>query len=181
MNRDFARRLRLRDRTRQTRGRRQFGDLTFQLQYEKLIRSEQMVPRGFTEWSCEVRHPFAYRPLVELLFEIPWEEKVCPHVGKPLLRRALTPLLPEKVRTRQGGAGPGPAAYKAYSRRWASIEPVVRSSVLVAMGYLDGSEFERSAETAAVYRRLIGEDPRPGNTRPVMQVTHRSQEKRGQE
>jgi asparagine synthase (glutamine-hydrolysing) len=142
----FARRMDLHRRVRRVRTERRFHSLARQLQYERLRRSEQMVHRGYQEWACEVRHPFLYRPLVELVMRIPWERKVDPGMGKSLLRDSLSGRLPEGVRTRRGGAGPGPAAYKAYAKRWDMIAPVVRSSLLASLGFLDGAEFNREAE-----------------------------------
>ena len=146
VGKDFARRLHLRDRLRRSRVERRFHSLAQQLQAERLRRSEQMVHRGFHEWACEVRYPFLYRPLVELALTIPWEQKVSPEMGKLLLRRSLAGRLPDIVRNRRGSAGPGPSAYKAYAKRWPAIEPLVRSSLLVSMGYLDRAEFTREAE-----------------------------------
>jgi asparagine synthase (glutamine-hydrolysing) len=146
VSRDFARRMNLQRRMRQARTERRFHSFAQQLQYERLRRSEQMVYRGYHEWACEIRHPFLYRPLVELVMTIPWEQKADPEMGKLLLRRALAGRLPDVVRTRRGGAGPGPAAYKAYAARWEAIEPVVRSSLLVSAGFLDGAELFREAE-----------------------------------
>jgi asparagine synthetase B (glutamine-hydrolysing) len=146
VNESFARRMNFRDRVRATRVERRLRDIAQQLQYERLSRSEQMVHRGFSEWSCEIRYPFLYRPLVELALAVPWEQKVTPREGKLLLRRSMEGRLPDVVLTRQGSAGPGPAMYKAFAKRWASIEPVVRSSLLVSMGFLDRTEFTRAAE-----------------------------------
>ena len=142
----FAHRMKLRERTRKARADKAFHSIAQQLQYEQLARSEQMISRGFVEWSCEIRHPFLYRPLVELALSIPWEQKVSPWEAKPLLRRALGDRLPDQVRNRRGGAGPGPSMYKAFAKRWGAIEPLVRSSRLVSMGFIDSAEFTRAAE-----------------------------------
>lgn len=148
VNREFARRMKLQDRARVLLPDNHFHGFAQRYQCEILMRTEQMMARGSMDWSCEIRHPFLYRPLVELALAIPWEEKMAPREAKLLLRRSLVGTLPERIRTRRGGAGPGPAMYKAFAKRWASIEPVVRSSWLVSMGYLDGAEFSRAAEQA---------------------------------
>jgi asparagine synthase (glutamine-hydrolysing) len=142
----FARRMNLRGRSHKALASQRFQSIAQQSQYEQLVRSEQMIARGFIEWSCEIRHPFLYRPLVELALAIPWEKKASPWEAKPLLRRALAGRLPETVRARRGGAGPGPAIYKAFAKRWAAIEPMVRSPLLVEMGFLDREQFFRAAE-----------------------------------
>ncbi len=146
VSQDFARRLGLRDRLRRRWTKRTFPTLAQEVQYERLRRSEQMVHRGYHEWTSEARHPFLYRPLVELAFSIPWEKKVDPELGKLLLRRSLTGRLPDEVRTRRNTRGPGPSAYKAYAKRWAAIEPIVRKSVMASMGFLDAAELSRAAE-----------------------------------
>jgi asparagine synthase (glutamine-hydrolysing) len=146
VDRRFAARMDLRARARAPRAARRFRGIAQQLHYEHLVRSEQTVHRGICEWSCEARHPFLHRPLVELALAIPWEWKLAPREGKPLLRRGLADLLPEEVRTRQGGAGPGPAVYKAFASRWGAIEPVVRSSLLAELGLVDGAVLRRTAE-----------------------------------
>ena len=144
----FARRMQVAQRGRRTRLARRFRSLAQQHQVEMLRRSEQKIVRGSLEWSCEIRHPFLYRPLVELALAIPWEQKLAPEGGKVLLRRAMAGRLPEAVRTRRGGGGPGADMYKAFARRWHAIEPVVSSSLLVSLGLLDGVEFRRAAELA---------------------------------
>lgn len=143
---DFARCFELRDRARKSILRPRFRSRAQGFQAEGLLRSEQMVVRGALEWSFEIRHPFMYLPLVELALQIPWEQKVEPALPKPLLRRALGEILPERVRQRRGALGPGPSAYKAYARRWAQIEPVVRSPVLASLGLVDQEKFYRAAE-----------------------------------
>jgi asparagine synthase (glutamine-hydrolysing) len=148
VNQEFARRMRLRDRANRPRADQRFHTFAQLYQYELLSRTEQGMARGLMEWSCEVRHPFLYRPLVELALAIPWEQKIAPREAKLLLRRSLVGTLPEPIRTRRTGAGPGAAMYKAFAKRWASIEPVIRSSFLVSMGFLDGPELSRTAELA---------------------------------
>lgn len=143
---DFARRLDLRNRSRGSLLSPRFRSRAQGMQAERLLRSEQMITRGSLEWSCEIRHPFLYRPLVELALRIPWEQKVEPDMAKPLLRRALGETLPALVRTRKGARGPGPSAYKAFARRWPQIEPVVRAPLLASLGYVDAAEFYRAAE-----------------------------------
>jgi len=146
VDKEFARRMKLLERARKALAEKRFHSIAQQSQFEQLVRSEQMINRGFIEWSCEIRHPFLYLPLVELALSIPWKQKVSPQEAKPLLRRSLAGRLPERVITRRGGAGPGPAMYKAFAKRWAAIEPVVSSSLLVSMGFVDATEFKRAAE-----------------------------------
>ncbi|MGH9379706.1 MAG: asparagine synthetase B family protein [Thermoanaerobaculia bacterium] len=146
VDRDFARRMELGARAQRGHLTERFSSRARQVVAEGLARSEQMVARGLGDWAFEMRHPFLHRPLVERAMEIPWEQKVSPDENKPLLRRAMEGRMPEPVRTRRGTRGPGPAGYKAYAARWSAIEPVVSSSLLVEMGYLDRAEFTKAAE-----------------------------------
>jgi asparagine synthase (glutamine-hydrolysing) len=144
----FASRMEVGDRGIRARAPRHFKSVARQEQYETLVRSEQAVARGSLEWACEVRHPYLHRPLVELALAIPWDEKISPREGKLLLRRGMAGLLPETVRTRTGWGGPGADLYKSLARRWGEIAPVVESSLLAAMGFVDQAGFRRAAELA---------------------------------
>lgn len=142
----FARRMEIGRRAHHLLRPPRLADRAQQSVVESLRRSEQMLTRGLVEWGFEVRHPFLYRPLVETVLQMPWEARAHPSEGKPLLRRALRDHLPGEVLARSGGAGPGPAGYKAFARRWDEIRPVVESSLLVELGYLDREAFTRTAE-----------------------------------
>jgi asparagine synthase (glutamine-hydrolysing) len=142
----FVRRMQLEDRARRSRADKRFRRVSQQQLYEIALRTEQGMARGRLEWMCEVRHPFIYRPLVELGLAIPWERQVGPDLGKLVLRRALADRLPEPILRRRVGSGPGPAMYKTFAKRWPEIEPVIASSLLVSLGYIDGAEFHRTAE-----------------------------------
>lgn len=51
--------------------------------------------------GLEVRVPFADHRLVEYLWNIPWEMKICDNTEKGIMRRALTGILPKDVLTRR--------------------------------------------------------------------------------
>lgn len=148
VDKGFAQRLQVAERGRRTRPGTRSGSVAWRHQVELLRRSEQKIARGSLEWSCEVRHPYLYQPLVELALAIPWEQQLGPEQGKLVLRRAMAGRLPEAILTRRGGRGPGADMYKSFARRWHAIEPVVASSLLVSMGLLDGAELRRAAELA---------------------------------
>ncbi len=52
-----------------------------------------------------VRAPLLYRPLVEFMCAIPWEQRLQPRCDRYLQRRALAGVLPELVRRRASKAG----------------------------------------------------------------------------
>ena len=57
----------------------------------------------------EFRYPLLYRPLVEFMLAIPWEQRLQPGQDRYLQRRALKGILPEMVRQRKDKAGPAEA------------------------------------------------------------------------
>lgn len=62
--------------------------------------------------TLEVRHPLLYRPLVEFMMGIPWDQKFRPGQDRFLQRRALRGILPERVRQRQDKSGPDEALFE---------------------------------------------------------------------
>jgi hypothetical protein len=50
----------------------------------------------------EYRHPLLYRPLVEFMFNLPWNQKFHPDSDRYLQRRSLAGILPEPVRLKRG-------------------------------------------------------------------------------
>ena len=60
------------------------------------IASLNQIPTNF-----EYRHPLLYRPLVEFMYAIPWEQKLRPGTDRYLQRQALRGILPEEIRLRQ--------------------------------------------------------------------------------
>ena len=79
--------------------------------------TEMIWKTGFTAGDeCtqlfEFRYPLLYRPLVEFMFSIPWEQKLQPNQDRYLQRRALKGILPEQVRRRKNKAGPAEAEFE---------------------------------------------------------------------
>src|SRR5262249_39915769 len=64
----------------------------------------------------EVRYPLLYRPLVEFMHAIPWEQKISPSQNRVLHRRALSNILPESVRLRKDKQGPSEAIWEGFRR-----------------------------------------------------------------
>jgi asparagine synthase (glutamine-hydrolysing) len=148
VDRRFAAALQLVDRRTRPRAERRFPAVARQQQYEFLLRSEQAMARGSLDWTLEIRHPFLHRPLVELALALPWRDKLSPHEGKLVLRRAMAGLLPDALRTRVDHSGPGADLYKTLARRWPAVAPFVESSLLAQLGYVDAAALRRTAELA---------------------------------
>jgi asparagine synthase (glutamine-hydrolysing) len=69
----------------------------------------------------EVRVPFCDYRLVEYVWNIPWEMKTVGNIEKGIVRRALTGILPDDVRTRRKSAYPSSQnpTYEEGLRQWA--------------------------------------------------------------
>lgn len=75
---------------------------------ERIWRSQFTAGDECTQ-SFEFRYPLLYRPLVEFMLAIPWEQRLQPGQDRYLQRRALKGILPEMVRQRKDKAGPAEA------------------------------------------------------------------------
>lgn len=106
-----------------------------------IVRSEQLIHRGYVDWSLEVRYPFLYKPLVEFCFAVPWEIKHRPGEHKSLLRLGLEGVLPERVRQRRSWTGPTTAAFKTLVRSRRFLDDLASSSYLVELGVFDRDEW----------------------------------------
>ena len=106
------------------------------------------VPRGL---QCyETRNPLLYRPLVEFMYAIPWEQKLSPQVDRCLQRRALKGVLPEVVRRR---------GHKAVGT-WSFIEGIRRSGVwreylcdqvkMAELGMVDAERWRQGVRQASI-------------------------------
>src|SRR6202011_2848592 len=70
--------------------------------------------------SFDFRYPLMYRPLVEFMYAVPWEQKLRPRCDRYLQRRALAGILPEVVRRRasKGSGNPSMVEGLRRSRDW---------------------------------------------------------------
>jgi asparagine synthase (glutamine-hydrolysing) len=88
----------------------------------------------------DVRSPLLYRPLVEFMCAIPWEQKLRPRCDRYLQRRALKGILPELVRRRASKAIGSRALIEGLrrSRQW--VEYLMDESLMAERGIatLDG-------------------------------------------
>lgn len=119
-----------------------------QWQYELIKRSPAFLARGYLEKACDIRYPFLYQPLLEFSMSSPWERKIRPGIDKYLLRRAMTGILPEKIRRRAGKRGPGHSVYLSLAKHWEEIESVLKSPYLSSLGIVDQKELCRVTELA---------------------------------
>src|SRR5262249_30326233 len=104
--------------------------------------------RGYLEKLCEVRYPFLYRPLLEFVMAMPWEEKFRPGEMKSLLFRAMKGVLPEKVRNRTQNTSTGHAAYLGLRKECPRIEKMTRRTILSELGIVNPDKFHNALQLA---------------------------------
>jgi asparagine synthase (glutamine-hydrolysing) len=107
-----------------------------------------IVGDAVTGEEMDVRHPFLYRPLVELAVQLAPAMCVRPHARKWILREAMRGMLPEYVRERVGkGSGEGLASQSLKADQELTAH-LLRDSMLEELGIID-SERLRAAATGA--------------------------------
>jgi asparagine synthase (glutamine-hydrolysing) len=100
--------------------------------------------------SYERRHPLAYRPLVEFMCAIPWEQKLRPRCDRYLQRRALKGVLPELVRRRatKGSGSPAMVEYLRRSPDW--VDYLCESPALASHGVVEVEAWRNMVRNASV-------------------------------
>jgi asparagine synthase (glutamine-hydrolysing) len=97
--------------------------------------------------SFEYRYPLLYRPLVEFMAAIPWEQKIRPGQDRSLERRALQGILPEPIRQRKDKRGPDEAYFEGLRiGRWPEL--LVDRPRIVERGYVDGRLWRQAVSRA---------------------------------
>jgi asparagine synthase (glutamine-hydrolysing) len=102
-----------------------------------------VMPLGPADDLLELRHPFLYRPLVELALRLQPEMCVRPHARKWILREAMRGILPESVRTRVGkGALDGLHVWSLTHERQ-RMDRMLRDPILAQLGVIDRATLSR--------------------------------------
>jgi asparagine synthase (glutamine-hydrolysing) len=107
-------------------------------------------PRRAMTYS--LRMPLMYRPLVEFMASIPWEQKLRPRCDRWLQRRALKGVLPELIR-RRASKGGGTAPYVEGLRRspgWMSY--LTDAPLMAERGIVDAAAWRHAVRQASVGR-----------------------------
>ncbi len=101
-------------------------------------------------FSIETRQPFLDHRMVEFLFSIPDDLKIRRGVHKYILRRALTNVVPEKVRSRRGKLGfTTPAAAWWRGELKGPVADILQSASFNARGIFNTDEVLREFELHA--------------------------------
>ena len=87
--------------------------------------------------GMETRYPLLYRPLIEFILAIPFDQILRPGGTRSLMRRALKDLLPQQILARKTKGVIGEALRRGIAGEWARVEPLFTDSRLCALGYAD--------------------------------------------
>jgi asparagine synthase (glutamine-hydrolysing) len=93
-------------------------------------------------------HPFAHRPLVELMLAIPAEELSAPGETRSLMRRAFADLVPPRVLRRTSKGHYSPAVLRAVRAALGALPAVDRLEV-VQRGWIDAARLAAAIRSVA--------------------------------
>lgn len=108
----------------------------------------QLYPVNQATDAFEYRHPLLYRPLVEFMHAVPWEVKADPRGTRPLQRRALRGLLPERIRLRRSKTDADQPYYEGLRTGRAWIEALTDRPRLVELGLVEGAAWREAVSAA---------------------------------
>jgi asparagine synthase (glutamine-hydrolysing) len=97
-----------------------------------------------------MRSPLLYRPLVEFMCAIPWEQKLRPRCDRYLQRRALAGVLPELVRRRASKGSGSPALVEGLRRSRDWIGYLCDTPLLAQRGIVDADRWRTAVRQATV-------------------------------
>jgi asparagine synthase (glutamine-hydrolysing) len=126
--------------------------------------AEQILSTGFVPSPTlvrgleplEFRKPLLYRPLVEFMMSIPWDQKLLPDQDRVLQRRALKGVLPERIRQRQGKGDLAGTYSEGLRNAKGWLELLLNRPRIVERGYVDHRLWSE-AVTRARYGRSSSE------------------------
>jgi len=107
------------------------------------------------------RMPLAYRPLVEFILGLDWENIARPNEGRLLMRRSLRGILPEAVRNGGGQTAFGAALLEGLRAAWPRISHFVTGDQLAELGVVERKPFQTALEAM-----------RAGYSGPNMQISN---------
>jgi asparagine synthetase B (glutamine-hydrolysing) len=146
----FARQFNLRDRILPPTDPYGFSNIGQSIQASVLQQLIRLIASGSYQESqrIEVRSPFLYRPLVELLLLIPFDQKLRPQQTRSLMRRALKEVLPAKILDRPGKGEISEAMKRGWYRQRSRLQQLLTDARIVALGYVDRGELDQAVKLA---------------------------------
>jgi asparagine synthase (glutamine-hydrolysing) len=121
-----------------------------QAYYEHLWRMACTAGRTWAQntTACRWRHPLLYRPLVEFMYSLPWQQQVTSGQDRLLQRRALAGILPEQTRTRRTKSGPDQAMYEGLRTNRDMYQLLTARPLIAQRGYVDETAWRTAVRTA---------------------------------
>jgi len=148
INRSFAKEMDLRHRALYRLVAPPYDSRAYQARCERVMEVPETLYRGERETVCEHRYPYLDKRLVEFCLGVPWNRLYPPGEPKSLIRRGLSDLLPEEVRTRMGTKGPAHAFFLGLNKEWARLEPMLRNPRLGRLGCIEPDAFRHALKLA---------------------------------
>ena len=99
--------------------------------------------------TAELRYPFMYRPLVEFLQAIPFEQLLRPRETRSLMRRSLKTVLPDLIAKRRGKGNPHEGICRAVVRELPHFRVLLKDARVSAYGYVDPVALLETLELAS--------------------------------
>lgn len=142
---DFAQRIGLEERYTEMAHRGAWwapGETTKQTLWRRLNAGNisytlEMCDRAAAAFGIELRHPFWDRRLVEFCFGLPPEQKLNHGLSRTIMRRALTPLLPQEIRRRKKSNISAVFTRALYTFESEKIERIMETQMELLRPYLD--------------------------------------------
>jgi asparagine synthase (glutamine-hydrolysing) len=100
--------------------------------------------------TFESRNPLMYRPLVEFMCGVPWEQKLRPRCDRYLQRRALKGVLPELIRRRASKASGTAALVEGLRRSSDWLAYLCDSPMMAERGIVDADQWRHAVRQASV-------------------------------
>jgi asparagine synthase (glutamine-hydrolysing) len=100
-------------------------------------------------FNAELRYPYMYRPLVEFLQAIPFEQLVRPGETRSLMRRSLRTVLPDLIAKRRSKGNPHEGICRAVIRELPRLRVLFKESRVSDYGYVDPVALFQALELAS--------------------------------
>ncbi len=124
--------------------RRLFDDAARESHYRRIRGIGSLTASARRPWTR--RLPLLYRPLVEFMLAIPWEQKIRPDQDRVIQRRAMKEILPDVVRVRPDKRGPTGTILRALAKDWPNAARFAAGTHLVERGFVERAVFQREIE-----------------------------------
>jgi asparagine synthase (glutamine-hydrolysing) len=108
----------------------------------RIVQQLPGVVASFTPESVEKRYPYLDQNLVEFLTSIPLNQLIRPGERRPLMRRALTGIVPGEILARRTKASSGRCDILFLHKHWHALEPILASPISTRLGYVDSDHWQ---------------------------------------